>query len=56
MIGTMKEMTRFSVWTKEEEDYMYELGKYEIVSEEADIHKQFDSKGELIAFIIDNLI
>ena len=52
----MESMTRFSVWTKNENEYMYERGKYQLVSEEADVDKQFESKGELIAFIVDNLV
>jgi len=52
----MEKMTRFSVWTKSEDEYMYERGKYQLVSEEADIDKQFETKGDLISFIVDNLI
>jgi len=35
---------------------MYDLGKYQILSEENDVNKQFETKGELIGFIVDELI
>ena len=52
----MTPIDSFSVYVKSEDEYMYEKGKYQILSEEHDVSKQFDTKGELIAFIVDNLI
>ena len=49
-------MNSFSAYLKKEDEYMYEKGKYQILSEENDVNKQFETKGELIGFIVDNLI
>lgn len=48
-------MNSFSVIIKDENDYMYERGKYQILSEENDVNMQFETKGQLIGFMVDNL-